>query len=266
MSLSHRRRETELWCILYWNQIQHWGWKCHGLRCLTAPERGVNLSGPTVPILTQHPACQAVRVTALLTQWKSQGWFLWDLFANKGQCRWISSGNCKFGRKIWAYCRLIMSVGWDMECHFSEYRIKKKKKKEKAGGRQHAICLLWYKIAPEEESRGFVCVCTDTPPQQETFCRLLLYDLQLSSYVPPLAPPPVNENLANSSPPPTIPQPSASPITPLTILRGARWHFNPLAEPLWLGYSCVEPGRVGQPLSGLRLDLNPFFCLKKAAP
>lgn len=48
-----------------------------------------------------------------------------------------------------------MSVGWDMECHFSECRIKKKKK----GGRETA-CHLFALI--QDRTRGReqrVCVC-----------------------------------------------------------------------------------------------------------
>lgn len=99
---------------------------------------------------------------------------------------------------------------------------------------------------PRKRAQGLcVCVCTDTPPQQEPFCRLLLYDLQLSSYVPPLAPPlshSVNENLANSSPPPTIPQPSASPITP-SLFSGEPGDTSAHSQSL-CGWATAAPSRA----------------------
>lgn len=131
-----------------------------------------------------------------------------------------------------------------MECHFSECRIKKEK-----WGKETA-CHLFALI--QDRTRGreqrvcvCVCVCTDTPPQQEPFCRLLLYDLQLSSYVPPLAPPlsrSVNENLANSSPPPTIPQPSASPITP-SLFSGEPGDTSAHSQSL-CGWATAAPSRA----------------------
>lgn len=99
--------------------------------------------------------------------------------------------------------------------------------KKKGGGRlkkEDSVSFVCFDTRSHPRKRGgLVCVCTDTPPQQETFCRLLLYNRPLSSCSPP-APPlsPLGECklrklLISSHRPPSLSS------------GGGRWHFSPLA-------------------------------------
>ncbi len=152
-----------------------------------------------------------------------------------------------------------------MECHFREYRIKKRKKKRREGDSVSFVCFDT-RSHPRKRAEGLcVCVCV-------CVCVVYRHTASTRDLLPSLC------TIYSSSPHMYRRWPhlqwmktehSHNPAAlcfshhPLTILRGARWHFSPLTEPLWLGCSCVEPGRVGQLLSGLRLDLNPFFSVWK---
>lgn len=150
-----------------------------------------------------------------------------------------------------------------MECHFSECWIKKEK-----WGRETA-CHLFALIQDRtrgREQRVCVCVYRHTastrallPPPFVRSAALLICTAA-GSTSEPLSEWKLSKLLSPSHNPAAL----CFSHHPLTILRGARWHFSPLAEPLWLGYICAEPGRVGQLLlSGPRQDLNPFFFLSE---
>lgn len=103
-----------------------------------------------------------------------------------------------------------------------------------------------------------VCVCVETHrlnkrPFAASFCTI-----GRSPHVrhrPHLWARSVNENFANSSSPPTI--------TPSLSSRGCRWHFSPLAELLWLGYSCVEHGCRSAPHKWPQARFIPFSLFEK---
>lgn len=132
----------------------------------------------------------------------------------------------------------------------------KKKEKEKGETACHLFALI------QDRTRGRelrVCVCV---PQQEPFSRLLLYDLQLSSCVPPLAPPlsrSVNENFANSSPPPTIPQPCFSHHP--SLFSGEPGDTSAHSQSL-CGGATAAPSRSAPPKWPQAIFEPSFFCLK----
>jgi len=143
-----------------------------------------------------------------------------------------------------------------MECHFSEYRIKKRK--EKGETACHLFALIQDRTRGREQ-RVCVCVCV---PQQEPFSRLLLYDPQLPSCVPPLAPPlsrSVNENFANSSPPPTVPLPCFSHHP--SLFSGEPGDTSAHSQCL-CGGATAAPSRSAPPKWPQARFEPPFFCLK----
>lgn len=115
---------------------------------------------------------------------------------------------------------------------------------------------------PRKRAEG-LCVCV---PQQEPFSRLLLYDVQLSLCVPPLAPPlsrSVNENFANSSSPPTIPQPCFSHHP--SLFSGEPGDTSAHSQSLCGGATAASSRSAPPKWPQARVE-PPFFLSKNAAP